>query len=123
MCTLFTDVDIKVCTLEDGGLLVWGFFPVIYLYLKQGWTKKSIPSRQEMRGYAFKTDVCILIFVCMLPKLQFNWFLLEMLLAFKWKCVLENPSFPKEHPGFKNYFINLNNLLIQLRNVGVTLVR
>lgn len=40
-----------------------GFFPVIYLYLKQGWTKKSIPSRQEIRGYAFKTglhsDLCV----------------------------------------------------------------
>lgn len=107
----------------------WGFvglgvfFAVIYLCLKQGWTKKSIPSRQEIRNYAFKTEVYIQIFVCMLPKLPFNeGVFLEMLLAFKWQCVLENPLFPKENPGFKNYFINLNLLFIQLGNIRVTLV-
>lgn len=96
-----------------------GIFAVIYLYLKQGWTKKSIPPRQEIKGYAFKTEVYIQIFVCMLPKLPFNGVFLEMLLAFRWKCAL----FPKENPGFENYFINLNLLLIQLRNIRVNLVR
>lgn len=67
-------------------------------------------------------QVYIQIFVCMLPKLQYNGCFFGVVTLSEnvyWKT----PLFPKENPGFKNYFINLNFLFIQLRNVRVILVR
>lgn len=115
--TPFTDINFNIYTLGGVGLLGLGFFT--YLYLKQGWTKRSVPSRQEIRGYAFKTirglnsDPCVYA-----PKAIIGFFfLLEILFAFQWQCVLANPFIPKENPRNKKYFINQILLFIQLRNI------
>lgn len=43
--------------------------------------------------------------------------LLEILFAFLWQCVLENPFIPRENPRIKKYFVNQNLLFIELRNI------
>lgn len=64
MCTLFTDANIKVCTLGDGGLLVWGFL-LLYtcIWNKDGQRRAFLLDRRlgamlsEHRG--LHSDLCV----------------------------------------------------------------